>query len=354
MKAITLISRAAHFSGCAVCMAIFSAGFVYAQSQNMAADKMTMPIAGEILRNNVQDIPIADAHFHMMGFMTPASLKEQMDKHNVRWIISAGSIGRFGNTDNSLSTDLNVVKEIGDRYLPAVGWSDIRSAESDEGVKIYTDPSNARRDSVIRIIDEQLSAGRRVIGETFPNAETSHAVVRFRRRVPTDSVLFIELYKLSVKHGVPIPMHMQWHPSSVEQLGNLLLSDSRGVVVLSHCGKDTEASDIRRFFEKYSNVFCDLGFRSPPQATAESLKDPARTIFWGKGMFREAGIKPEWAKLIEDYPDRFMVAIDDVHSWGMYEDVVEAIRNGVLANLSGETAEKVAYKNALRIFRLRH
>jgi hypothetical protein len=57
--------------------------------------------------------------------------------------------------------------------------------------------------------------------------------------------------------------------------------------------------------------------------------------------------------LIEDYPDRFMVAIDDVRSWDEYAGVVAAIRQGVLAKLSPATAEKVAYKNAVRLFSLK-
>ena len=43
-----------------------------------------------------------------------------------------------------------------------------------------------------------------------------------------------------------------------------------------------------------------------------------------------------------------MVGIDDVHTWSQYEAVASSIRFGLLANLSPATAEKVAYKNAVR------
>jgi adenine deaminase len=64
-------------------------------------------------------------------------------------------------------------------------------------------------------------------------------------------------------------------------------------------------------------------------------------------------MKDDWRQLIEDHPDRFMVAIDDVGTWDIYDQTVIAIRQGVLAKLSPATAEKVAYKNAVRIFRLK-
>ena len=60
-----------------------------------------------------------------------------------------------------------------------------------------------------------------------------------------------------------------------------------------------------------------------------------------------------WKKLIEDYPDRFVVGLDTVQNWEEYESVLRAIRFGLLANLSPETAKKVAHKNAQAWFGLR-
>jgi len=159
------------------------------------------------------------------------------------------------------------------------------------------------------------------------------------------------LYRLSIKYAFPLPMHMQWHPESVEQLSALLKSDPRGVVLLSHCGKDTKPDQIRAFFESHANVLCDLGYRSLPQTASENTTEPDRTIYWGDGLFRKAGAKPEWLKLIEDYPDRFMLAVDDMPRSAIYDDIIQSIRTGLLPNLTNATAEKVAYKNALRVFR---
>lgn len=301
-----------------------------------------------------RELPLADVHFHLMWFMSPEELKERMEKHNVRWVVGVGAIEGLTGKE-SFERDLEAKRLLGERYLPAVGWMSIRRADSDEGgARIYTDPVNPRRDALLKILDEQLSAEpQAVLGELHPNAESSSTVVHLKRRLPTDAPLFVELFKLASKHKRPLPLHMQWHPDSVDRLGKLLRSDRQGTVVLAHCGKDTEAIQIREFFQEHPNVFCDLSYRSLPQTSREGMRDPARTIYWGDGMFSTAGAKPEWVQLIEDFPDRFMVGVDDVHSWGTYDDVIESIRIGLLPRLKPETAEKVAYKNAVRIFRLK-
>jgi len=300
-----------------------------------------------------RELPLADVHFHLMWFMSPEELKERMEKHNVRWVVGVGAIEGLTGKE-SFARDLEAKRLLGERYLPSVGWMSIRRADSDEGgARIYTDPVNPRRDALLKLLDEQLSTEpQAVFGELHPNAESSSAIADLRRRLPTDAPLFVELYKLSIKHKRPLPLHMQWHPDSVERLGKLLQSDRQGMVVLAHCGKDTEAKQIREFFQKHPNVFCDLSYRSLPQTSREGMRDPARTIYWGNGMFMTAGAKPEWIKLIEDFPDRFMVGVDDVPTWGTYDDVVESIRTGLLPQLKPETAEKVANKNAVRVFRL--
>jgi hypothetical protein len=68
--------------------------------------------------------------------------------------------------------------------------------------------------------------------------------------------------------------------------------------------------------------------------------------------FDDRGIRGSWKNLIEDYPDRFIVGVDNVYSWEGYENVIRSIRFGLLANVSPATAEKVAHKNAQAWFRL--
>lgn len=301
--------------------------------------------------SSASSMPLIDVHFHLMPFMRPETLEARMDKNHVALAISAGAIGGPQIGDPRVR-DADVTLRLADRYIPASGSGELYRAERAAGVNLFTDAANPyRTDALARLLDQRYS-GRRAIPETFPNAENSSVDPMRRRRVPTDGPFFQELMKLAVQEKLPLPMHMEWHPESVAQLANLLRAFPEGTVVLSHCGKITVADDIRLFFEQHTNVYCDLGFRGAPLASQESLKDPKRLIYWPSGLFRKADIKPDWLKLINDFPERFMMAIDDVHSWEQYDEVVAAIRDGVLAKLDPVVAEQVAYRNALKVYRL--
>ena len=304
------------------------------------------------------ELPIADVHFHYMAFMKAEDLRARMDKHNVRWVVSAGAQGMGGGTGaatagkNPWMRDSDLKHELKDRFVAAVGGPETFQGERRDGTAYYTDPGNLWAIDSIRRMNDLLKSDRRSFVEFFPNAENSSLEPMRRRRLPTNAPFFKEVMKLAVAHNVPVPMHMEWHSESVAQLGELLTEFPQGVVILSHCGKITVADDIRPFFQKYSNVYCDLGYRSSPQGDGESRKDPRRLIYWSSGLLRKADINPGWLKLVEDFPDRFMLAIDDVLSWEQYDQVVTATREAVLAKLTPTTAEKVAYKNALRVFGL--
>ena len=298
-----------------------------------------------------KDLPIADAHFHFMLFMTPSELKERMDRHNIRWTVSAGAIGAPSH-GNPIARDWTVSNALRERFIQAAGNFESRAAELRIGTRFYTDEPSPEREDALRRIRDQMAAQPRVFSETFPNAESSSEDVVRRRRVDTDGPYFRALMAIGIKEGRPVPMHMQFHPESVAQLSKLLNDHPDGKVLLSHCGKDTRAAQVREMLDKHPNLYCDLSYRGAPLATNESRRDPNRLIFWGPGIFTGAGINSDWRQLIEDHSDRFMVGIDDVPTWEIYDDTVAAIRQGVLAQLSPATAEKVAWRNAARLYRL--
>lgn len=298
-----------------------------------------------------QNLPIADVHFHLMLFMTPQELRERMEKNKVRWVVSAGAIGGTP-LGSPAARDNDARKHLGASFIPAAGGSEIYLTEKNEGTAFYTDAQSPRREVVLKQIEEQLKAGPRVLVETYPNAESTSVDPLRRRRLATDAPFFREALALAVRHDIPLPMHMQWHPESVAQLGALLSEFPQGRVLLSHCGSVSSAEEIRKFFTRFPNVYCDLGFRGMPQLANDRLRDQGRVVYWPDGAYGKAGMQADWLKVVEDYPDRFMLAVDDVHSWQQYDAVVESLRTGVLARLTPASAEKVAYKNALKLFRL--
>lgn len=283
------------------------------------------------------EIPIADAHFHPMPFMTPQQLLKRMDQLNIRWAGGAGAIG---------DRELPFQNALGDRYLRFAGFNELyRVANS--GPKYLADADNKWFENAFGKIEEELRTGiARGIREVLVNTRTSSPNPRMRFKISPNSSGIRALWSLSARYGVPLAIHMQFDPDSAHQLRELLQSDPKGLLVLLHSGVDTVAEQVRPLLSEFSNVFCDLSFRSPPQM--KGLVDSSVRI-----IFSKSGIKPDWKRLIQDFPDRFFVGIDDVYSWSEYDDVASTIREGLLANLAKETAEKVAWKNAVRVFGLK-
>ncbi len=296
-------------------------------------------------------IPIVDAHFHLMLFMTADQLLERMDRHNILVTISGGAIGS-PQQGNPNMREMAAAPRLGSRYLPAAGNYELNMLERNEGASFYSTPGHAGAGEALQRIRQHMQAQPRVFAETFPNAERSQQDPKFRRRVPADGPVFQEMMKISAAVQRPLLLHMEWHPDSVAQLSRLLEQHPQGSVMLAHCGKTTRAADIRPFLQKHANAVCDLSFRSFPQEEKDYSRFPERTIFWPSTPKYAAALDDKWRALIEEMPDRFMVGIDDVHDWAQYDEVVRSIREGLLANLTPATMAKVAHENARRVFRL--
>jgi len=58
-------------------------------------------------------------------------------------------------------------------------------------------------------------------------------------------------------------------------------------------------------------------------------------------------LDPEWKKVIEEFPDRFVLGTDiNTGRFENFDRVIDAYRNIILKGLNAEAAEKIAYKNA--------
>lgn len=62
-------------------------------------------------------------------------------------------------------------------------------------------------------------------------------------------------------------------------------------IVWAHCGFSYEAHEIRALAENYPTAHCDMFLY-------EKLQDEGDNV------------TPEWKQLMEDHPDRFLVAVD--------------------------------------------
>jgi predicted TIM-barrel fold metal-dependent hydrolase len=61
-------------------------------------------------------------------------------------------------------------------------------------------------------------------------------------------------------------------------------------------------------------------------------------------------LKPEWKKVIEEFPDRFVLGSDiNGGRFGDYDQVMNTFRHIILPGIPKDIAEKIAYKNAWKL-----
>lgn len=284
------------------------------------------------------DIPVADLHLHPNPNLIPTQALERMDRNGVRWA-GAGTWGEgAGDKRKAFSRDL------GDRFINFIGQAELSAVYRAGGVPAMEDASHPGVQDLRREAEEELKAGRiKGIGEIFVNNIRSSRDPTFRRKARTDAPSIRLLYKLVAKYDAFLTIHMEAHSDSVSQLEALLESDRRGRILWNHCGVDSGASDIRPLLRRHPNLFCELSFRYPPVVSPRLSH---------RNVFDRSGPLPAWLKLIEEFPDRFMIGTD-AHDESEYDGAIAMVRRGLLPYLRPATARMVAHENAQRLFGLR-
>lgn len=281
-------------------------------------------------------LPFADAHFHVMPYMDPARLLQTMDRLNIRWAGGALALG-------GPARDAQVAQALGRRYIRATGTSPWLRLRQRAGPQALENAVSPEFQSLLREVEADLrDRDARVIGELHVNAMQSAASPVLKFRIRADGPGLQALAALAAKYRRPLALHAQWDPDTAEEFQRLAASNPEARIILLHAGNIASAAQIRALLEAHPNVYCDLSYRSPPQLQARLLE---RTIF-------DTALREDWRSLIEDHPERFMAGIDDVQSWEDYEATLGHIRGGLLANLSPDAAEKLAWKNARSWFGL--
>jgi predicted TIM-barrel fold metal-dependent hydrolase len=283
------------------------------------------------------DLPIIDAHFHVMPYMDLAELQKAMDRNGIR---AAGGANAIGGPQRTIE----VVNTLGARYIRATGQGQWLSLKQDGGVAALENADGPAFKSRLSSMEADLrDNGARVIGEIHVSSLNSAANERVYHKIRGDAPTLKAMFDLAGKYKRALNVHAEWSGDTARELTALAASNREARLILSHCGVIASASDIRDVFEKNSNILCDLSFRSPPQLKPKIMN---------RMVFDNGRLRDDRKKLIEDFPDRFIVGIDDVFNWADYEDTVRNIRTGLLANLKPDVAEKVAWKNAQALFGL--
>ena len=297
-----------------------------------------LPSAPKATPAGEDDVIIADVHMHPSPDNSPHHVLDWMDRNKVQW---AG----LGALRGGRSLREHYAEVMGKRYIPFGGQSQLNQIYFQGDNEATEDPNNEDFKDLMTMLEEDFKAGKlKGIGEIFANARTTSP---FRgRKMRIDSPTMRAMYNLATKYGGVITVHVQFDSDSIGQLKTLAASNLAGQIIMAHCGSTTTSSEVREMLKAHQNIYCDLSARHPPKMSPGLMrKKPKQKIFTADGL------ESDWRDLIEEMPDRFMVGTD-TKTEADYDGGIAAIRQGLLTNLSPETAEKVAYSNARNLLKL--
>lgn len=194
---------------------------------------------------------------------------------------------------------------------------------------------------------------------------------------PADHPLFLLLADIAGSYNVPIDLHMEAVPQDMKTpkklfqknlqnpsmlRGNipafeyLLAYNPNAKIVWQHIGWDNTGfmtvELLRRLLESHSNLYLSMrGEERLFERNSGRLK-PNRIV----GANRM--IRPEWVRLISDFPDRFMIGTDDffgapISTFGKKNLPTTSEETWSIVNqLSADLARKVGRDNAARVYNL--
>lgn len=258
--------------------------------------------------------PLIDAHSHVPNATAIDAYVAAMKRHNVSKVVLLG-VGGVQKDDAAWIA--GAVKKYPDRVVAG---------------QPVPDPTAAS--AAARLDGELAKSGARAAGEIHVRQ-----VSRKIDRNPADAA-FVKMLEVAAKHKVPVVVHDELTVGATKQLEAALDAVPGATLVLAHGGESTPAA-LEGLLARHKNLVVDLSGmhfqRTPALATEKGPLDPA------------------WKAFITRHPDRFVIGIDvwaaRLFDPGMLDRLMTWTRR-ILGELPPEVAERVAYRNAMALFRL--
>ncbi len=143
-----------------------------------------------------------------------------------------------------------------------------------------------------------------------------------------NEALLRQVAALAKEHDLLIHVHSGKAPV------DLLYKMEPGLrIIWAHAGMLEPANVVEEMMAKYETLYADTSYRESDI------------------MNEDGSIDADWRRVIERFPDRFMVGSDTWTNsqWAEYRDLM-AINRKWLSKFSRAIAESIAYKNAERLF----
>lgn len=251
----------------------------------------------------VAELPIFDAHIH---YKEPAweaypveSIVEMMDENGVAMgLVSStpdeGTIMLWNYAPNRIVPELRPYHD----NVESSNWTKA------DGIEDY----------IARRLDSYPHEG---IGE-----------FHIHRLDTTDAPLFREVIAMAKARDIYLHVH-----SGAEPIRWLYSLDPDVKIIWAHAGLGEPAGAVYELMAEFPALVADTSLRE-------------WSILRG-----DDGLAPAWERIIHDFQDRLMVGSDTWinEQWDSYDDIIASNRRW-LSYLPREVAEKIAYRNAERLF----
>ena len=182
-------------------------------------------------------------------------------------------------------------------------------------------------------------------GRLAPPAEAGPGVISQQQRLdvttPDGRVLVAAVAR--PRSNGPFPVVVVLHGS--RELERALAQNSKTTFVWAHVGSGPAAL-ARDLMRRDQNLHADLSTRNPIIRMGIPVEQNSMTDARG-------GLKAEWASLLREFPDRFMVGLDVNNPDRVrHVDELVAYYRAVLGQLAPATASNIAYRNAKRLLKI--
>lgn len=143
-----------------------------------------------------------------------------------------------------------------------------------------------------------------------------------------DETLLRKIAEIAVQQNLYLHVH-----SGRESVDYLFTLEPGLRIIWAHAGMVESALTVESMMTKYSALYADTSYRESDILNAEGT------------------INKDWRRVIERFPDRFMVGSDTWANsqWDDYQDLI-ALNRKWLSRFSRPVAESIAFKNAERLF----
>ncbi|MEP3298523.1 MAG: amidohydrolase family protein [Pseudoruegeria sp.] len=255
------------------------------------------------LGEHVNRMPIFDAHIH---YKEPAwleypveSIIELMDRNGV-------AMGLVSSTPDEGTIKLW-------KYAPNRIVPELRPYHGKAGSSNW-----AKTVGMTKYLEERL--------DTYPHEGIGE--FHIHRLDLDDAPLFQDVIQMAKSRDIPLHVH-----SGHEAIRWLYGLDQDVQIIWAHAGLGEPAGEVYRLMSDYPALYADTSLRE-------------HAIMGGGGR-----LDSQWEQIIFEFQDRLMVGSDTwVNSqWDDYTAIIQSNRLW-LAKLPKEVAEKIAYKNAERLF----